>query len=132
MADWLHHVLAAGRILFKNTFEAYMDQYMQFKIKTILQEHRLVSLITQLRGEQQLQRVSAPPPDAELSFVSADAVFCERGDERSVDDKQARAKQTFEEMMKYLPGESPPPVALLPWEPKPYPWKPDCLKHFRV
>ncbi|KAM6915488.1 sorting nexin-14-like [Xenentodon cancila] len=79
--DWLHHVLAAGRILFKNTFEAYMDQYMQSKLEQILQEHRMVSLITQLR----------------------DAVFCENTDERTAEDKQARAKQTFEEMMKYLP-----------------------------
>uniref|UniRef100_A0A3Q4BQF5 Sorting nexin 14 n=1 Tax=Mola mola TaxID=94237 RepID=A0A3Q4BQF5_MOLML len=81
MSNWLHHVLAAGRILFKNTFEDYMDRYMQFKLKQILQEHRLVSLITQLR----------------------DAVFCEKSDERSIEDKQTRAKQTFEEMMKYLP-----------------------------
>lgn len=50
VADWLHHVLAAGRILFKNSFEAYMDRYMQAKLEQILQEHRLVSLITQLRG----------------------------------------------------------------------------------
>lgn len=48
--DWLHHILAAGRILFKNTFEAYMDQYMLSKLEQILQEHHLVSLITQLRG----------------------------------------------------------------------------------
>ncbi|XP_056219235.1 sorting nexin-14-like isoform X3 [Seriola aureovittata] len=81
MPDWLHHILAAGRILFKNTFEAYMDQYMQSKLQQILQEHRMVSLITQLR----------------------DAVFCEDGEERTTDDKQVRAKQTFEEMMKYLP-----------------------------
>lgn len=50
VADWLHHVLAAGRILFKNSFEAYMDRYMQAKLEQVLQEHRLVSLITQLRG----------------------------------------------------------------------------------
>ncbi|KAF7645077.1 hypothetical protein LDENG_00209990, partial [Lucifuga dentata] len=81
MPEWLHHVLAAGRILFKNTFEAYMDQYMQFKLEQILQEHRMVSLITQLR----------------------DAVFCESSEERSSEDKQLRAKQTFQEMMKYLP-----------------------------
>eukprot|EP00064_Thunnus_orientalis_P019886 superscaffoldBa00005184_g20017 len=79
--DWLHHVLAAGRILFKNTFEAYMDQYMQSKLEQILQEHRMVSLITQLR----------------------DAVFCENSEERTTEDKQIRAKQTFEEMMNYLP-----------------------------
>ncbi|XP_071323780.1 sorting nexin-14-like isoform X2 [Trachinotus anak] len=81
MPDWLHHLLAAGRILFKNTFEAYMDQYMQSKLQQILQEHRMVSLITQLR----------------------DAVFCEDSEERTIEDKQIRAKQTFEEMMKYLP-----------------------------
>lgn len=51
MSDWLHHCLAAGRILFKNTFEAYMDQYMQSKLEQILQEHHMVSLITQLRGK---------------------------------------------------------------------------------
>lgn len=79
--DWLHHILAAGRILFKSTFEAYMDQYMQSKLEQILQEHRMVSLITQLR----------------------DAVFCENSEERTAEDKQIRAKQTFEEMMKYLP-----------------------------
>lgn len=50
MPDWLHHVLAAGRILLKNTFEAYMQQYMRSKLEQVLQEHRLVSLITQLRG----------------------------------------------------------------------------------
>ncbi|KAG7220187.1 hypothetical protein INR49_018408, partial [Caranx melampygus] len=81
MPDWLHHFLAAGRILFKNTFDAYMDRYMQSKLQQILQEHRMVSLITQLR----------------------DAVFCENSEERTSEDKLIRAKQTFEEMMKYLP-----------------------------
>lgn len=50
MPDWLHHVLSAGRILCKQTLEAYMDQYLQYKLDQILQEHRLVSLITLLRG----------------------------------------------------------------------------------
>ncbi|KAM4633705.1 sorting nexin-14-like isoform 2-T2 [Polymixia lowei] len=81
MPDWLHHIMAAGRILLKNTFEAYMEHYMQSKLDQILQEHRMVSLITQLR----------------------DAVFCESSEERTTEDKQLRAKQTFEEMMKYLP-----------------------------
>ncbi|XP_076011106.1 sorting nexin-14-like isoform X2 [Genypterus blacodes] len=81
MPEWLHHVLAAGRILCKNTFEAYMDQYIQSKLEQILQEHCMVSLITLLR----------------------DAVFCESSEDRSAEDKQVRAKQTFEEMMKYLP-----------------------------
>ncbi|XP_026774173.1 sorting nexin-14 isoform X1 [Pangasianodon hypophthalmus] len=81
MPDWLHHMLSAGRILFKKSLEAYMDQYLQYKLDQILQEHRLVSLITLLR----------------------DAVFCENNEERSPEDKQRRAKQTFEEMMNYLP-----------------------------
>ncbi|XP_038134864.1 sorting nexin-14-like isoform X1 [Cyprinodon tularosa] len=81
MPDWLHHILAAGRILFKNTFEAYMDQNLQSKLEAVLQEHRLLSLITQLR----------------------DAVFCENNQERTAEEKRVRAKQTFEEMMKYLP-----------------------------
>ncbi|XP_059212141.1 sorting nexin-14-like isoform X2 [Centropristis striata] len=78
---WLHHCLSAGRILFKNSFEAFMDQFMQSKLETLLQEHHMVSLITQLR----------------------DAVFCESSEERTSEDKQLRAKQTFDEMMKYLP-----------------------------
>ncbi|XP_062857201.1 sorting nexin-14 isoform X2 [Trichomycterus rosablanca] len=81
MPDWLHHMLSAGRILFKRSLEAYMDHYLQFKLDQILQEHRLVSLITLLR----------------------DAVFCENNEERSPEDKQRRAKLTFEEMMNYLP-----------------------------
>uniref|UniRef100_A0A3B1K1F3 Sorting nexin 14 n=1 Tax=Astyanax mexicanus TaxID=7994 RepID=A0A3B1K1F3_ASTMX len=80
MPDWLHHMLSGGRILFKRTLEAYMQQYLQSKLDNILQEHRLVSLITLLR----------------------DAVFCENNEERSPEDKQRRAKQTFEEMMNYL------------------------------
>lgn len=39
-------------------------------------------------------------------WTSADAVFCENTEERSPEDKQKRAKQTFEEMMNYLPGTS--------------------------
>ncbi|XP_068609792.1 sorting nexin-14-like [Brachionichthys hirsutus] len=79
--DWLHHLLAAGRILIKNTFEAYMDRYLQSKLDQVLQEHRLVSLITQLR----------------------DTVFCEAGEERTAGDRNARARRTFEEMITYLP-----------------------------
>uniref|UniRef100_A0A3B4BIL3 PX domain-containing protein n=1 Tax=Periophthalmus magnuspinnatus TaxID=409849 RepID=A0A3B4BIL3_9GOBI len=77
----LHHFLCALRIVAKRSFEAYLDQLMHQKLTQILQEHRLVSLITQLR----------------------DAVFCEDSEERSAEDKQLRAKQTFEEMMSYLP-----------------------------
>uniref|UniRef100_A0AAX7VTN0 Sorting nexin 14 n=1 Tax=Astatotilapia calliptera TaxID=8154 RepID=A0AAX7VTN0_ASTCA len=36
-------------------------------------------------------------------MMYVDAVFCESSEERTAEAKQARAKQTFEEMMKYLP-----------------------------
>ncbi|XP_069462450.1 sorting nexin-14 isoform X12 [Ambystoma mexicanum] len=79
--DWLHHLLMGGRILFKNTLEMYTDCYLEDKLEQLVQEHRLVSLITLLR----------------------DAVFCETTEPRSMQDKHHRAKQTFEEMMKYIP-----------------------------
>ncbi|KAI1897399.1 hypothetical protein AGOR_G00082900 [Albula goreensis] len=79
--DWMHHLLTGGRILFKNTLEAYADHYLQFKLDQVLQEHRVVSLITLLR----------------------DAVFCEDSEPRSPEDKQKRAKKTFEEMIRYIP-----------------------------
>ncbi|MED6284673.1 Sorting nexin-14 [Characodon lateralis] len=79
--DWLHHLLMGGRILFKNTLEAYTDYYLQHKLNQVVQEHRLVSLITLLR----------------------DAVFCESSPPRSTHDKQSRSKRTFEEMMSYIP-----------------------------
>ncbi|KAG7465819.1 hypothetical protein MATL_G00157840 [Megalops atlanticus] len=79
--DWLHHLLMGGRILLKNTLEAYTDHYLQYKLDQLLQEHRVVSLITLLR----------------------DAVFCENSEPRSFEDKQKRAKKTFEEMMNYIP-----------------------------
>ncbi|XP_078011376.1 sorting nexin-14 isoform X5 [Phascolarctos cinereus] len=79
--DWLHHFLMGIRILLKNTLETYTDYYLQYKLEQLFQEHRLVSLITLLR----------------------DAVFCENTEPRSVQDKQKRAKQTFEEMMNYIP-----------------------------
>ncbi|TKS86676.1 Sorting nexin-14 [Collichthys lucidus] len=79
--DWLHHLLMTGRILFKNTLEAYTDYYLHYKLNQVVQEHRLVSLITLLR----------------------DTVFCESSLPRSPQDKQKRAKKTFEEMMSYIP-----------------------------
>uniref|UniRef100_A0A804HJG1 Sorting nexin-14 n=2 Tax=Homininae TaxID=207598 RepID=A0A804HJG1_HUMAN len=79
--DWLHHLLMGTRILFKNTLEMYTDYYLQCKLEQLFQEHRLVSLITLLR----------------------DAIFCENTEPRSLQDKQKGAKQTFEEMMNYIP-----------------------------
>ncbi|XP_072359288.1 sorting nexin-14 isoform X5 [Scyliorhinus torazame] len=81
MPDWLHHLLMGVRILFKNTLEAYSDNYLQYKLSQLLQEHRVVSLITLLR----------------------DSVFCENTEPRSIEGKQRRAKQTFDEMMNYIP-----------------------------
>uniref|UniRef100_A0A8C7RGZ6 Sorting nexin-14 n=1 Tax=Oncorhynchus mykiss TaxID=8022 RepID=A0A8C7RGZ6_ONCMY len=80
--DWLHHLLMGGRILLKNTLEAYTDHYLQHKLDKVFQEQRLISLITLLR----------------------DAVFCENSEPRSLANKQKRAKKTFEEMTKYIPG----------------------------
>ncbi|XP_070984998.1 sorting nexin-14-like isoform X4 [Oncorhynchus clarkii lewisi] len=79
--DWLHHLLMGGRILLKNTLEAYTDHYLQHKLDKVFQEQRLISLITLLR----------------------DAVFCENSEPRSLANKQKRAKKTFEEMTKYIP-----------------------------
>ncbi|KAK7904940.1 hypothetical protein WMY93_017547 [Mugilogobius chulae] len=79
--DWLHHLLMAGRILFKNTLEAYSHHYLQSKLSQVLEEHRIVSLITLLR----------------------DAVFCESSQSRSAQEKHKRAKKAFEEMLKYIP-----------------------------
>ncbi|KAL2081871.1 hypothetical protein ACEWY4_021689 [Coilia grayii] len=81
LPDWLHHALSGGRILLKRTLEAYMDHYLQFKLEQLLQEHRMVSLVTLLR----------------------DSVFCENVEVRSIEDKQKRAKRAFEEMMNYIP-----------------------------
>ncbi|XP_056103365.1 sorting nexin-14 isoform X5 [Rhinichthys klamathensis goyatoka] len=81
MPDWLHHFLSGCRILLKRTLEACIGHYLQSKLDQLMQEHRLVSLITLLR----------------------DAIFCESTEERSPEEKQRRAKKTFEEMMKYLP-----------------------------
>lgn len=53
---WLHHLLAAGRILVKSSFEAYMQQHLSSKLEQLLQEHRLVALITQLRGGRSTER----------------------------------------------------------------------------
>ncbi|KAM8952667.1 sorting nexin-14 isoform 2-T2 [Pelodytes ibericus] len=79
--DWFHHILMGGRILFKETLETYTDDYLQRKLDQLIQEHRLVSLITLLR----------------------DAVFCETTEPRSLHAKHDRAKLTFEEMMHYIP-----------------------------
>lgn len=79
--DWLHHLLMGGRILLKNTLEAYSHHYLQSKLSQVLEEHRLISLITLLR----------------------DAVFCESSQRRSAQEKHKRAKKTFEEMLRYIP-----------------------------
>ncbi|MEE6476327.1 hypothetical protein FKM82_011042 [Ascaphus truei] len=81
ISDWLHHLLMGGRILLKNTLETYTDYYLHYKLEHLFQEHRLVSLITLLR----------------------DALFCENTEPRSSQDKQKRAKLTFDEMMRYIP-----------------------------
>lgn len=45
---------------------------------------------------------------AHVSFALLDTVFCESSPPRSPQDKQRRAKKTFEEMMTYIPGNQSP------------------------
>ncbi|GAB1294507.1 Sorting nexin-14 [Apodemus speciosus] len=71
--DWLHHLLMGTRILFKNTLEMYTDYYL------------------------------AVQAGAAVPGAPADAIFCENTEPRSLQDKQKGAKQTFEEMMNYIP-----------------------------
>ncbi|XP_072498837.1 sorting nexin-14 isoform X3 [Notamacropus eugenii] len=153
--DWLHHFLMGVRILLKNTLETYTDYYLQCKLEQLFQEHRLVSLITLLRGKMTQVTPALwaaivfslmPPterilPVRDTSPVMATscrmdwfmakessavtmvqpalgpslgvapegtcrcmyAVFCENTEPRSLQDKQKRAKQTFKEMMNYIP-----------------------------
>lgn len=37
-------------------------------------------------------------------YSSIDAVFCENSEPRSLEDKQKRARKTFDEMRNYIPG----------------------------
>lgn len=37
-------------------------------------------------------------------YFSIDAVFCENSEPRSLEDKQKRARKTFDEMRNYIPG----------------------------
>ena len=53
--DWLHHLLMGGRILVKNTLEAYVDHWLGARLGRVVQEQPLVSLITLLRGTPQAQ-----------------------------------------------------------------------------
>ena len=50
-----------------------------------------------------------------MLLIPSDAVFCENSEERTTEDKQIRAKQTFEEMMNYLPGQFEDIFMLLLW-----------------
>ena len=112
--DWLHHLLMAGRMLVKNTLEAYTDYYLQCKLNQVVQEHRLVSLITLLRGKSMCELskmlnypiILANVRDWMIYIIFAllDTVFCESSQPRSAPDKQKRAKKTFEEMITYIPG----------------------------
>uniref|UniRef100_A0A8C5CPB3 Sorting nexin 14 n=1 Tax=Gadus morhua TaxID=8049 RepID=A0A8C5CPB3_GADMO len=79
--DWLHHLLMGGRILVKNTLEAYVDHWLGARLGRVVQEQPLVSLITLLR----------------------DSVFCEASQPRPAQDKKMRSKQAFEEMMLFIP-----------------------------
>lgn len=49
--DWVHHMLYTARMFVKQTFEEYVDWFIDLKVSQVTQEHRLVSLINLLRGE---------------------------------------------------------------------------------
>lgn len=106
--DWLHHFLMTGRILVKNTLEAYTDHYLRYKLNQVVQEHRLVSLITLLRGTKKMLGIKNSSQITTETIKSScavpDNVFCESSLPRSQEEKQLRAKRTFEEMMSYIPG----------------------------
>ncbi|KAM9703716.1 LOW QUALITY PROTEIN: sorting nexin-14-like [Menidia menidia] len=78
---WLQQLLWAGRILLRGSFDAYMEQNMAARLQAVLQENRLLGLVTQLR----------------------DAVFCESSEQRSAEDQRTRARETFRGMLGYLP-----------------------------
>lgn len=50
--DWCHHLLYTARMFVKQTLEAYLDWYTDYKVHMVTREHRLVSLIHLLRGNQ--------------------------------------------------------------------------------
>lgn len=44
-------MLYTARMFVKQTFEEYVDWFIDLKVSQVTQEHRLVSLINLLRGE---------------------------------------------------------------------------------
>lgn len=48
--EWVHHTLITLRMLFKNTLEGYLENYVDFKVTQVTQEHRVISLVHLLRG----------------------------------------------------------------------------------
>lgn len=58
--DWFHHLLYTARMLFKNTLENYLELYIDHKIETVTQEHRIVAIIHLLRGNYDLINALRP------------------------------------------------------------------------
>lgn len=77
MPRWLDGLLSATRILLKNTLEAYVERRVRAKVDAILQEHRLVSLITQLRGHAAPQMTDCMMRECHLRGIGGDSDISE-------------------------------------------------------
>ncbi|CAG2204229.1 SNX14 [Mytilus edulis] len=79
--DWFHHLLFTARMLFKNTLENYLEWYIDYKIGTVTQEHRVVAIIHLLR----------------------DVLFFDSDSPRTDEQKKERYHKTLAEALKFLP-----------------------------
>lgn len=79
--DWIHHLLYTARLFVKQTLEAYLDWYIDYKVHMVTQEHRLVSLIHLLR----------------------DVLFFDNDPPRTDDDKKQRYQEAEAGCLDFLP-----------------------------
>ncbi|XP_060606816.1 sorting nexin-14-like [Ruditapes philippinarum] len=79
--DWCHHLLYTARMFVKQTLEAYLDWYTDYKVHMVTREHRLVSLIHLLR----------------------DVLFFDNDPPRTDDDKRKRFQEVTTGCLNFLP-----------------------------
>ncbi|XP_025108729.1 sorting nexin-14-like isoform X2 [Pomacea canaliculata] len=79
---WLHHVLITLRMLLRNTFDRYMENYIEFKVAQVTQEHRVVSLIHLLR----------------------DVLFFDTDPPRTDEQKKQRYEEALNGVIEFIPG----------------------------
>lgn len=78
---WFHQLLFTARMLFKNTLENYLECYIDNKLETVTQEHRVVSIIHLLR----------------------DVLFFDTDPPRTDEQKKERYHQTLAAALRFLP-----------------------------